>query len=79
MAGVEDLPVAKSTVFTAERLAEDVMAVSPENVLPPVTGNFLGLLVEKENAAVQIVGDDALFEIIENAFQIAGVGEKFFE
>jgi hypothetical protein len=62
--------IAKYTAFTTKWTAESLMAVSAEHLLPAVSGNMFGLRVEKKDAPVHVMGDDAFFEIIQDVFQV---------
>ena len=55
------------------------MAISAQHFLPAISGNMLGLRIEKKDSPVHVMGDDALFEIIQNIFQVILVAHKIFE
>ena len=68
--------VAEGAALPAEGDAEGVVAVPAEDFFPAESGNLFGLLVEKEDAAIQVVRDNPLFEIIEDAGQVLPGGQN---
>jgi hypothetical protein len=62
--------IAKGTMFAAKRTAERLVAISAQHFLPAVSGNLLSLRVEKKDAPVHVMSDDAFFEIIQDVFQV---------
>ena len=50
------------------------MAIFADHIFPAVSGNLFGLPVEVKNASVHIMGDDAIFHIVQNSFQVFPVG-----
>ena len=64
---------AEMTTLAAERFSKSQMAVFAEDILFGISGDFLCLPIEEENPAPGVVSDDALFEIVQNPFEIVGV------
>ena len=61
---------AKGTMLTAEGAAKGFMAITPHDLIPAIAGNTLGFLIEEKDAAVHVVGNDALFQIVQYRFQV---------
>jgi hypothetical protein len=57
-------------VLTAKRAAKSLVAISPQDLLPAVAGNTFGLLIEKKDAPVHVMGNDAFFKIVQDSFQV---------
>jgi hypothetical protein len=54
-------------------MPECIMAVLAHNLLPLISGNPFSLLVEKENAPIQIVGNNALLEAVQDMLKIVAM------
>jgi hypothetical protein len=57
-------------MFPAKGAAECLMAIPSQNFLPAVPGNAFGFLVEKKDAPVHVMGNDALFQVVQDRFQV---------
>ena len=62
--------IAKHTAFATKWTAERLVAISAQHLLSTVSGNMFGLRVEKKDAPVHVMSDDAFFEIIQDVFQV---------
>jgi hypothetical protein len=71
----DGLTAAKGTSAAAKGPAEGFVAIFAEDIFPAISGNRFGLLVEVKNAPVQVMGDDAIFHIVQNPFQVFPVGQ----
>jgi hypothetical protein len=70
MIGRQGLAIAKRTVLTTERAVEHLVAITPKDLVTAETGHPFGFGIEKIDPALQIVGNDALVQIIQNADQV---------
>jgi hypothetical protein len=55
------------------------MAVPSDKLVPVISGYPLCLTVEKKDTPLLIVGNDALHEAVENAFEVLLVGEELVQ
>jgi len=46
------------------------MAISIQDLLPAVSGNAFGFLVEKKDASVHVMGNDSFFKIVQDSLQV---------
>ena len=70
---------AEGAAIAAERAAKDLVAVLAQDFSPFVAGDLLSGAVEKHNAPVLVVSDDAFQQVIENLFQIPLVRQQAFQ
>jgi hypothetical protein len=66
---------AKRTPAAAEGGAKGIMAVLAENFFSTIPGNLLGSSVKVEDPSIQVMGDDAIFHIVQNPFKVFSVGQ----
>jgi hypothetical protein len=71
--------LAKRAALAAKGEAKSVMAILAQNFPALVASDSLRFPVEKENSAIEIMGDNAFLKIIENTFQVFFAGDDFFE
>ena len=71
--------MARPAVFCPRLAAKNLMAVSAQDFGPFVASDLLGGAVEKHNAPVLVVSDDAFQQVIEDLFQIPLVRQQAFQ
>jgi hypothetical protein len=71
--------MAKGTVPAAKRAVKNFVAIPSQNVVFRKTGYSFRFLIKKEDAPVQVMGDDPFLEIVKNPFQIFSIGDYFIE
>ena len=71
--------MAKGTVPATKRAVKNFVAIPSQNVVFRKTGYSFSFLIEKEDAPVQVMGDDPFLEIIKDPFQIFSIGDYFVE
>ena len=71
--------MAEGTVPAAKGAVKNFVAISSQNVVFRKTGYSFRFLIEKEDAPVQVMGDDSFLEIVKDPFQIFSIGNDFVE
>ena len=71
--------MAKGTLPAAKRAVKNFVAILSQNVVFRKTGYSFSFLIEKEDAPVQVMGDDPFLEIVKDPFQIFSIGDYFVE
>jgi hypothetical protein len=65
---------AKRTSGSAKRPFKYVVAIPTQNLLAGITGHPFGFGIEKIYFSLQIVGDNALFQVVQYAHQVLTTG-----
>jgi hypothetical protein len=63
----------------AEGCAEDLVAIPAQHLLSAVAGDALRLPVEEKDAALQVVGDDPFFQVVQDMLQVVPVAHQGFK
>ena len=74
MIGTYTPVVAERTALPAKGGAEDIMAIAPQHLCATEACDPFGFGIEKKDATIKIVGNNALFEAVQNPDQIFAAG-----
>ena len=70
---------AEGAALPAERGSERLVAIPAQHLRAAVAGDAFRLPVEEKDAPLQVVGDDPLFQVVQDMFQIVPVAHQGFK